>query len=76
MNRKKVTDVKPNLMDGSHNKEEWLRLCEQAAVEKDPEMLLHLCQEICRLLEERETRLKGGSIAARSNGAQATSQEL
>jgi hypothetical protein len=46
------------LMDGEQNKEEWLKLCEQASVEKDPERLLHLCQEICRLLEEREQRLK------------------
>jgi hypothetical protein len=47
------------LMDGEQNKEEWLRLCEQASVEKDPERLLDLCQEICRLLEEREQSLKG-----------------
>jgi hypothetical protein len=45
-------------MTGGNNKEEWLRLCEQAAVEKDPEKLLVLCQEISRLLEEKEKMLK------------------
>jgi hypothetical protein len=39
-------------------KEEWLKLCEQAAVEQDPDKLLALTREICRLLEERENTLK------------------
>lgn len=47
-------------MNGEQGKEEWLRLCEQAAVEQDPERLLFLTQEICRLLEAREKCLKSG----------------
>jgi hypothetical protein len=35
-------------MEGQR-KEEWMRLCEQAAVEKDPERLLQLVEEINRL---------------------------
>jgi hypothetical protein len=34
--------------------ERWKQLCEQAAVELDPARLLELCQEINRLLEERD----------------------
>ncbi len=40
------------------NKEHWMELCEQAAVEQDAERLLELVQEINRLLEEKEQRLK------------------
>lgn len=45
-------------MNGEQQKEDWLKLCEQAAVEQDPEKLMLLTQEICRLLEERERALK------------------
>ena len=38
--------------------EKWRKLCEQAAVEQDPERLLELSQEINRLLEEKEERLR------------------
>ena len=41
-------------------KERWLQLCEQAAVEQDAEKLLALIQEINRILEEKELRLKRG----------------
>jgi len=44
-------------MDGQR-KEEWTQLCEQAAVEKNPERLMELVQEINRLLQEKEDRLK------------------
>lgn len=47
-------------VNGEHGKEEWLKLCEQAAVERDPERLMLLTREICRLLEEREKALKNG----------------
>lgn len=47
-------------MNGEGRKEEWLKLCEQAAVEQDPEKLVALTREICRLLEEREKVLKNG----------------
>jgi hypothetical protein len=39
-------------------REQWQKLCEQAAVEKDPETLLELTTEINRLLREKEVRLK------------------
>ena len=40
------------------HKEEWRRLCEQAAMEQDPLKLLQLTQEINRLLTEKEERLQ------------------
>ena len=39
-------------------REPWKDLCEQAAVEQDSERLLLLAQEIVRLLDEKEERLK------------------
>jgi len=39
-------------------KEEWKQLCEQAAVEQDPEKLMLLVSEITRMLDEKEERLK------------------
>ena len=36
----------------------WRKLCEQAAVEQDPDKLLQLAREINRLLDEKEARLK------------------
>jgi hypothetical protein len=38
-------------------KERWRALCEQAAVEQDPDRLLLLVQEIDRLLNEKQERL-------------------
>ena len=38
--------------------ERWRSLCEQAAVEQDPERLLELIREINQLLEAKERRLK------------------
>ena len=38
--------------------EQWRALCEQAAIEKDPEKLIRLVKEINRLLEEKEQRLR------------------
>ncbi len=38
-------------------KERWLELCEQAAVEQDPQRLMALVKEICELLEEKERKL-------------------
>ena len=40
------------------NRERWHNLCEQAAIEQDPERLLELIKEINQLLEEKEQRLK------------------
>lgn len=44
-------------------KEEWTRLCEQAAVEQDSEKLMALVTEINRMLDEKEQRLKSGNSA-------------
>ena len=46
--------------------ERWRTLCEEAATEQDPERLLLLAQEISRLLDEKERRLK----KARNDGSQ------
>jgi hypothetical protein len=40
------------------DREQWLKLCERAANEQDPEKLLELVIEINRLLLEREESLK------------------
>jgi hypothetical protein len=45
-------------------KERWMQLCEQAAVEPDPERLLQLCLELDALLAEKETRLRSASAGA------------
>jgi hypothetical protein len=39
-------------------KERWIELCEMAATEQDYQKLLKLVQEINRLLDEKEQRLK------------------
>ena len=39
------------------NKERWIQLSEQAAVEQDPHKLLELVNELNALLEEKELRL-------------------
>jgi hypothetical protein len=39
-------------------KEHWMTLCQRAAVEQDPERLLHLIAEITRMLDEKEDRLR------------------
>ncbi|MHB8215119.1 MAG: hypothetical protein ACYDDS_03475 [Candidatus Sulfotelmatobacter sp.] len=39
-------------------KERWMELCAQAAIEQDPEKLHALVEEIDRLLQEKEDRLK------------------
>jgi hypothetical protein len=38
--------------------ERWRKLCEQAAVEQDPDKLIKLIREIAQLLEMKEQRLK------------------
>jgi len=42
----------------SEQKQEWMRLCELASKEQDPEKLMELVREITRLLEQREAALK------------------
>ena len=41
------------------NHEKWMELCALASKEQDSAKLLALTQEIARLLEEKERRLKG-----------------
>lgn len=50
------------MIDDKQDKEEWLKLCKQASVEQDPERLMLLTREICRLLDEREKGLKSGRL--------------
>lgn len=47
-------------------KERWQKLCEQAAVEQEPTQLVALIQEINRLLEEKEKRLRQQTIPSRN----------
>ena len=54
-------------------KEDWMNLCEQAAVEQDPEKLMALVYEINRMLEEKEDRLKNQRITRPKNGTSESS---
>ena len=52
------------------NREKWEQLCSEAAVEQDPQKLLQLIEEINRLLEEKEQRLRAERAkAAADSGA-------
>jgi hypothetical protein len=44
-------------------KEEWMQMCEQAAIEQDSEKLMALITEINRMLDEKDHRLKSGQLA-------------
>jgi hypothetical protein len=50
------------------NRDRWMRLCEQAANEQDPEKFMELITEINRLLEAKERRVKSNLLDPRSNG--------
>lgn len=41
--------------------ERWKELCALAAIERDPERLQKLVEEIVHLLQEKQDRLKQGS---------------
>lgn len=41
-------------------KEQWMRLCEEAAQEQNPERLMALVEEINRLLDKKRERLNAG----------------
>jgi len=43
--------------------EEWIQMCEQAAIEQDSEKLMALITEINRMLDEKEQRVKSGKPA-------------
>jgi len=51
-------------MEGA-TKQRWQELCELAAKEQDPKKLSVLVEEINRLLQEKEQRLKAKRNAAR-----------
>jgi hypothetical protein len=57
-------------------KERWIRLCEQAAVEQDPEKLLKLVNEIARMLDEKQQRVNqySHSRSATHSGSDAVSK--
>jgi hypothetical protein len=48
-------------------RELWVQLCEQAAVEQDPNRLLELVTRINDLLEQKERRLKAHESSASLN---------
>ena len=41
-----------------NNKARWIQLCELASKEQDPNKLLHVVEEINRLLEEKNQSLE------------------
>ena len=43
-------------MQDNQDEERWMRLCQQASTEQDPEKLLQLVKEINGLLESKEKR--------------------
>ena len=43
-------------------RERWIKLCNEAATEQELERLLELTQEINRLLDEKEARLRAQGI--------------
>ena len=49
------------------NKERWMELCEQAAIEKDPKKLLALVREINDLLDEKRDRLNQKILSITEN---------
>jgi hypothetical protein len=51
----------------SEDKQQWMRLCELASKEQDPQKLMELVREITRLLEERETAIKAGKSTSESS---------
>jgi hypothetical protein len=42
----------------AHQRQRWLELCAQAAMQEDPDHLAELAQEIARLLEDEVQRLR------------------
>lgn len=50
----------------SEHKQEWMRLCELASKEQDPEKLMELVREITRLLEQREAAIKAKKSTSES----------
>jgi hypothetical protein len=54
---KLVRTIRESLRESrSKNDEKWMELCSQAAVERDPNKLMKLLEELDRVLDEREKR--------------------
>ncbi len=53
---KLIGTIREKVRKTTESKEHWRQLCGQAAVERDPEKLMQLLQEIDRLLGERDER--------------------
>jgi hypothetical protein len=60
-------------MTNDFTNERWMRLCELAASEQDPDKLLKLVMEINQLLDERESRLKNQRSVPRLNSPDSNS---
>jgi len=45
----------------------WIKLCEQAAVEQDPEKLIRLVQAISTMLEENEQKAHANLCAGKAD---------
>lgn len=53
-------------------KERWQELCEQAAIEQDPQRMIELVEEINRILTEKEQRLNTQRSSAANHSSQQT----
>jgi truncated hemoglobin YjbI len=42
----------------NQDRQRWLEVCAQAAVEEDPDRLMELAEEIARMLRDEELRLR------------------
>jgi hypothetical protein len=49
--------------------ERWRQVCEQAAVEQDPQKLMQLISQITKMLEEKEQRLLRQRPETKKQGA-------
>jgi hypothetical protein len=63
--------VSPEAFLKGEKREIWMHLCEQAAVEQDPDKLMDLIKQINHLLEEKERRLKVESSFSDTDGHKA-----
>jgi hypothetical protein len=52
---------------GMKDKERWMQLCELASKEQDPRKLSELVEEINRLLEEKQNRIRGRISPSEAN---------
>jgi hypothetical protein len=55
----------------SVTKERWRELCKQAAIEKDPQKLLRLYDEINSILQHANSASQPGNVAEKSKSATA-----